>query len=279
MDLLSADRELTRNSYYAATAERQQAYPPLQGDAALATWRWSAVGWPACRRRWNWPSAASRSRCSRRAQLGWGASGRNGGQAIHGLACDQSTIEAQLGLDEAKRVWDMSIEALDLLRQRIAPPRHRLRLARRLPRAWPPTRARAASCRTGPSAWSRSTATRSSTSRRREMPRWIASERFHSGVLRSALGPPASAEVHAGAGARGRRGRRDDPRADAGAVAAAGRDSALAHAAGRTAARHVLLAGNVYLQGIAPQLRVAHHAGRHLYRLHRKAATMRWPTA
>ena len=52
-------------------------------------------------------------------ELGWGASGRNGGQAIHGLACDQATIEEQLGLDEAKRVWAMSIEALDLLRQRI----------------------------------------------------------------------------------------------------------------------------------------------------------------
>ena len=31
MDLLSADRELTRNSYYAATAERQHSHPPLQG--------------------------------------------------------------------------------------------------------------------------------------------------------------------------------------------------------------------------------------------------------
>jgi gamma-glutamylputrescine oxidase len=53
-------------------------------------------------------------------ELGWGASGRNGGQAIHGLACDQDVIEAQLGLDDARRVWAMSLEALDLIRQRIA---------------------------------------------------------------------------------------------------------------------------------------------------------------
>jgi gamma-glutamylputrescine oxidase len=66
-------------------------------------------------------------------ELGYGASGRNGGQAIHGLACEQEVIEAQLGLDDARRVWDLSLEALDLLRERIARSRHRLRLAGRLP--------------------------------------------------------------------------------------------------------------------------------------------------
>ena len=49
-------------------------------------------------------------------EIGWGASGRNGGQAIHGLACDQATIEAQLGLDDGPARLGMSIEALDLMR-------------------------------------------------------------------------------------------------------------------------------------------------------------------
>ena len=44
-------------------------------------------------------------------QVGYGASGRNGGQAIHGLACEQSVIEAQLGLADARRVWAMSLDA------------------------------------------------------------------------------------------------------------------------------------------------------------------------
>jgi len=52
-------------------------------------------------------------------EIGAGASGRNGGQAIHGLACDMEVIEAQLGLADARRVWDMTVEALDLLRERI----------------------------------------------------------------------------------------------------------------------------------------------------------------
>ena len=118
MDLLSADRELTRNSYYAATAERQQSFAPLQGSAScdVAVVGGGLAGLSAAlelaERGFSVTLLEAR-------QVGWGASGRNGGQAIHGLACDQGTIEEQLGLDEAKRVWAMSIEALDLLRQRI----------------------------------------------------------------------------------------------------------------------------------------------------------------
>jgi gamma-glutamylputrescine oxidase len=51
-------------------------------------------------------------------QIGWGASGRNGGQVIAGLACDQAIIEEQLGAEVSRRVWDMTIEAIDLIAQR-----------------------------------------------------------------------------------------------------------------------------------------------------------------
>ncbi|MES2117417.1 MAG: FAD-binding oxidoreductase [Pseudomonadota bacterium] len=50
---------------------------------------------------------------------GWGASGRNGGQAIVGFASDDA-IEAQLPPEDARRAWHMTVEALDLLRERIA---------------------------------------------------------------------------------------------------------------------------------------------------------------
>jgi gamma-glutamylputrescine oxidase len=53
-------------------------------------------------------------------RIGHGASGRNGGQAIYGLACDMTTIEDQLGREAARQVFAMSLEALDLIRQRIA---------------------------------------------------------------------------------------------------------------------------------------------------------------
>jgi gamma-glutamylputrescine oxidase len=51
-------------------------------------------------------------------QLGWAASGRNGGQALPGLACDMAEIESQLGLGDARRVWAMTVEALTLIHAR-----------------------------------------------------------------------------------------------------------------------------------------------------------------
>jgi len=46
--------------------------------------------------------------------VGYGASGRSGGQTIFGLAAGQATLEAQVGRDDARRLFDMSIDALDL---------------------------------------------------------------------------------------------------------------------------------------------------------------------
>src|SRR5258706_11132690 len=39
-------------------------------------------------------------------RIGWGASGRNGGQIIPGFACDQSALDDNLGADDAQRLWD-----------------------------------------------------------------------------------------------------------------------------------------------------------------------------
>ena len=38
--------------------------------------------------------------------IGWGASGRSGGQAIFGFGCDQSKLERIVGPDLARRLWD-----------------------------------------------------------------------------------------------------------------------------------------------------------------------------
>jgi len=52
-------------------------------------------------------------------RIGWGASGRSGGQAIFGTAAEQATIEQLLGIEDARRVWDVSLAGLALLKQRI----------------------------------------------------------------------------------------------------------------------------------------------------------------
>ena len=46
--------------------------------------------------------------------VGFGASGRSGGQTIFGLAASQHTLVAQVGRDDARRLFDLSIEALNV---------------------------------------------------------------------------------------------------------------------------------------------------------------------
>ncbi|HYD33467.1 MAG TPA: FAD-binding oxidoreductase [Methylophilaceae bacterium] len=54
-------------------------------------------------------------------RVGWGASGRNGGQVIVGFGEDgEEAIESQLSREDARRAWEVSIEGLNLLRERIA---------------------------------------------------------------------------------------------------------------------------------------------------------------
>jgi gamma-glutamylputrescine oxidase len=48
--------------------------------------------------------------------VGYGASGRSGGQLIFGLAPSQKALRAQVGRDDARRLFELSIEALDSTR-------------------------------------------------------------------------------------------------------------------------------------------------------------------
>ena len=57
-------------------------------------------------------------------RVGWGASGRSGAQAIYGLAAPQSKIKRLIGPDAARILWDVTAEALTLMRELIA--KHRI---------------------------------------------------------------------------------------------------------------------------------------------------------
>ena len=52
-------------------------------------------------------------------EIGWGASGRNGGQVLPGFGASMHTLTNLVGPSEAKKLWDMSVEAVDLLHARI----------------------------------------------------------------------------------------------------------------------------------------------------------------
>ncbi|WP_174874331.1 NAD(P)/FAD-dependent oxidoreductase [Vogesella oryzae] len=52
-------------------------------------------------------------------RIGFGASGRNGGQVIAGFACDMDTLRGQLGDAGARQMWRMSLEAVEIIEQRV----------------------------------------------------------------------------------------------------------------------------------------------------------------
>jgi gamma-glutamylputrescine oxidase len=53
-------------------------------------------------------------------RVGWGASGRSGAQALPGVAAGQDKLRALLGDGDARRIWDMSVDSLALLRRQVA---------------------------------------------------------------------------------------------------------------------------------------------------------------
>lgn len=50
-------------------------------------------------------------------RVGFGASGRNGGQVAHAMRRDQDELEATLGKEHARRLWDIAAEANALVRR------------------------------------------------------------------------------------------------------------------------------------------------------------------
>ena len=117
--LLNSDTQLNRDSYYESSCVRGPALQSLVGDVTADV---VVVG----------AGYAGLSGALHLAEKGYkvvileadricsGASGRNGGQTIAGYASGQKPFEDQLGKSRARQAWDMSIEAIDLIDQRIA---------------------------------------------------------------------------------------------------------------------------------------------------------------
>jgi gamma-glutamylputrescine oxidase len=53
-------------------------------------------------------------------RIGWGASGRSGAQAIHGVAAGQAKLERLVGTSAARTIWDVTVEGLALIQELIA---------------------------------------------------------------------------------------------------------------------------------------------------------------
>lgn len=252
MSFLKTDQNLARDSYYAATAQRELNHPRLEGDVAADV---CVVGGGLAGL-----NAAIELRdrgyqvvLLEAKTMGWGASGRNGGQALAGLACDQSVIESQLGMEKSRQVWDMTLEALDLIHDR----RERFGIdcdwqagylalavkdskSREL-RQWQERMAQAYGYQTE---WIDN----------QNMPQWIASPRYVGGCFDARSGHLHPLKYSLGLAKAAHEIGVQMYEDSAVQNIQPGLTATVKTAHGQVRAKHVLLAGNVYLQGVAPQL-------------------------
>lgn len=100
------------NSWYAATANQQLELPPLQGeesaDVCVIGAGYTGLSTAIHLRKLGYSVTVLEAN-----KVGWGASGRNGGHVGTGQRADQEQLEKWVGLDQARELWKLGLEAVD----------------------------------------------------------------------------------------------------------------------------------------------------------------------
>jgi len=99
------------DSYYAATANRQFDLPPLREEVAADVCVIGA-GYTGLSSAIHLAERGFQVVVLEAERVAWGASGRNGGQCTIGQRLPQEQLEARFGLEEARRLWDLGVEAV-----------------------------------------------------------------------------------------------------------------------------------------------------------------------
>ena len=110
-------------SYYSATAHAAPARPALDGTADCDV---CVVGGgiAGCSTALHLAERGYKVALLEGQRVGWGASGRSGAQALFGVAAGHPKLARLVGEGDARRVWDISVEGLALMRELIA--KHRI---------------------------------------------------------------------------------------------------------------------------------------------------------
>jgi gamma-glutamylputrescine oxidase len=106
-------------TYYQASANRSISTKKLEGDVSADVCVIGA-GYTGLSAALELASAGYKVVVLEAETIGFGASGRNGGQICTGFSPGQATLNAQLGKADAKRCFDMAEEAKTLISDRIA---------------------------------------------------------------------------------------------------------------------------------------------------------------
>jgi len=102
------------DSYYASSANPAPAYPALE-DTVEADVCVIGAGYTGLSSALHLAERGYRVLVLEAERIAWGASGRNGGHVGVGQRRGQGDLEKMLGLDTAKKLWDMSVEAVQLV--------------------------------------------------------------------------------------------------------------------------------------------------------------------
>ncbi|MEK2606479.1 FAD-binding oxidoreductase [Burkholderia arboris] len=116
--MLKFEKQQHVQSYYAATANNRIRHPSLDG-AATADVCVIGGGLTGLSTALDLAERGHSVVVVEASRIGWGASGRNGGQLIAGYSCDIDTFSAFLPEDDVRRVWAMGLESVDIVRQRV----------------------------------------------------------------------------------------------------------------------------------------------------------------
>jgi gamma-glutamylputrescine oxidase len=118
-DLDTFAMDTPAHSYYSATAHASPTRPALEGtvecDVCVV-----GGGIAGCSTALHLAERGYRVVLLEGQRVGWGASGRSGAQALLGVAAGHAKLAKLLGESDARRVWDMTVEGLALIRELIA---------------------------------------------------------------------------------------------------------------------------------------------------------------
>lgn len=113
------DHSTHPNSWYAASASTIPEHPQLQGDQRTDVCVLGA-GITGLSAALELAEAGYAVTVLEAERVGWGASGRSGGQVIFGFGCGESKLEGLLGRADARHLFDWSLEGVRMIRERIA---------------------------------------------------------------------------------------------------------------------------------------------------------------
>lgn len=101
------------DSYYAASAHTMPSYPQQQGEETTDVCIIGG-GFTGLSAALHLAQAGIKVTLVEAHRVGWGASGRNGGQLGTGHNLEQDALEQQFGKEDARKLWDMARESVQL---------------------------------------------------------------------------------------------------------------------------------------------------------------------